>query len=141
MAVQPGALRRILDILANARAIAVLGAHPNPSKAAYYVPSYLKRAGYGLYPVNPVYAGSELFGRTVLAHLRDLPGSIGLVNVFRHSSRLAAYLNELPALNPQPKVVWLQRGISDNAVASALITAGVEVVQDRCILADHQQLL
>lgn len=135
---EPAALRRILT---EAKTIAVLGAHPNPTKAAHYVPGYLARVGYTLYPVNPVYVGITLFGHAVLAQLHDVPVPIDIVNVFRRSSHLPAHLEELLRLTPLPRVVWFQTGISDAAVASALIAAGIQVVQDRCILADHRQLL
>jgi predicted CoA-binding protein len=37
-------------------------------------------------------------------------------------------------------VVWFQLGIRNDAVAGALEAAGIEVVQSRCTLADHQRM-
>jgi hypothetical protein len=36
-------------------------------------------------------------------------------------------------------VVWFQQGIRNDEVAHELIAAGIAVVQDRCMLADHQR--
>ena len=51
-----------------------------------------------------------------------------------------AHLAELLAMNPLPAVVWLQTGIRNDIVAAALVAAGIDVVQDRCMLADHRRM-
>jgi hypothetical protein len=38
-------------------------------------------------------------------------------------------------------LVWLQLGIRHEAFAEALLAEGIDVVQDRCTLADHRVLL
>ncbi|MEM7353745.1 MAG: CoA-binding protein, partial [Acidobacteriota bacterium] len=43
----------IRQTLAEARTVAVLGAHVEPSKPAHYVPDYLHGQGYRILPVNP----------------------------------------------------------------------------------------
>jgi hypothetical protein len=37
-------MENLREFLLQARTIAVLGAHPNPAKAAFYVPDYLARS-------------------------------------------------------------------------------------------------
>jgi uncharacterized protein len=131
----------IRRVLRENQTIAVLGAHLKESKAAYYVPSYLHGAGYELYPVNPVYAGKTLFGKTIARSLLELATPIDLVNVFRRSEAFPEHLPDILAMQPLPKVVWLQLGIRHDEAARQLLEAGIEVIQDRCMLADHQRLL
>lgn len=131
------AIRRILE---TTRTIAVLGAHDDPSKAACYVPQYLQRVGYRVLGVNPKLAGQQLHGAEVVATLAELGEPVDMVDVFRRPAQLPAHLPELLAMDPRPKVVWLQLGIRHDGVAESLRAAGIEVVQDRCTLADHRRL-
>jgi uncharacterized protein len=138
------ALRRIFEAT---RTIAVLGAHDDPSKAAFYVPQYLHRMGYRVLGVNPKLAGQRLHGAPVVATLAELGEAVDMVDVFRRSDQVPMHLPELLALfggrpgsSPRPVVVWLQLGIRHEAVARELRAAGIEVVQDRCTLADHRRL-
>ncbi len=125
-------------ILEGARTVAILGAHVEAHRAASYVPEYLAAKGYRVLGVNPRFAGHTLFGHPVVATLAELEEPVDLVDVFRPSASLPAHLPELLAL--APRVVWLQLGIRHDDVARALVAAGVDVVQDRCTLADHRRL-
>lgn len=131
------AIRRILEAT---RTIAVLGAHDDPTKAACYVPQYLHRMGHRVLGVNPKLAGQRLHGTTVVATLAELSEPVDMVDVFRRPEQLPAHLPELLAMQPRPAVVWLQLGIRHDGVAESLRAAGIEVVQDRCTLADHRRL-
>ncbi len=125
--------------LLQARTIAVLGAHPDPHKAAFYVPDYLARKGYTVLPVNPAYAGQKLWGQAVVGRLTDLEQAIDIVDVFRRSEALPDHLEDI--LAAQPKMVWLQSGIQNESFAEALRQAGIQVVQNRCLMVAHRQLL
>jgi len=127
-------------VLSDARTIAVLGAHDDLARPAGYVPDYLHRKGYTIYPVNPMKVGMTLWGQPVRATLAELSEPIDMVDVFRRSSDVAGHLDDLLAMAPLPKVVWLQLGIRNDAVAAALVARGIEVVQDRCTYADHRLL-
>lgn len=132
-------LAEIRDVLERARRVVVLGAHPDEEKAAHYVPAYLVAQGYDVVPVNPRYAGTQLWGKTVLKGLADVTGAVDVLDVFRRSEDLASHLPEILAMQPKPKTVWLQLFIKDDAVARALVDAGIDVVQSRCMLADHKR--
>lgn len=134
-------VEKVKDVLREAKTVAVVGAHTNESKAAYYVPRYLEAHHYEVYPVNPAFEGEVLFGRTVAPTLASLSAPIDVVEVFRRSEAVAEHLTDILAMTPLPKVVWLQLGIKNNAVAKQLSDAGIDVIQDRCMLADHQYLL
>jgi predicted CoA-binding protein len=127
-------------ILGSARTIAVLGAHHEPSRPAFYVPEYLHAQGYRVLPVNPALVGRTLFGEPVRATLAELPGPVDLVDVFRRGELVPGHLDDLFAMSPLPAVVWLQLGVRSDEAAGALAARGVEVVQDRCTLADHRRL-
>jgi uncharacterized protein len=130
--------RRVLE---SVRTIAVLGAHPEASRPAHYVPDYLASVGYRVLPVNPRHAGHELFGEVTVARLGDLSEPVELVDVFRRSSAVADHIDEVLAMDPLPKVVWLQLGITNAEAAARWRAAGIEVVQNRCTLADHRRLI
>ncbi len=127
-------------VLGSAHTIAVLGAHPDPGKPAHYVPRYLREHGYRIAPVNPRYTDQELFGETPRAKLTDLDEPIDVVDVFRRSKDVPAHAEEILAMRPLPKVVWLQQGIRHDEIARQLSEAGIDVVQDACMLAVHKRL-
>lgn len=133
----PTDLRHILQ---SCPVVAVLGAHDAPERAAFYVPEYLHHHGYRVLPVNPRLVGRTLWGQPVRARLTELTEPVDLVDVFRAPEALMGHLDELLAMRPLPRVVWLQLGIRHDAFARQLEQAGIEVVQSRCTLADHRAL-
>lgn len=130
--------RRVLE---SVRTIAVLGAHPEQSRAAFYVPDYLASAGYRVFGVNPRLVGEELFGTRVVGRLTEIDEPVDLVDVFRRSEAVVGHVDEVLAMDPLPKVVWLQLGIVNAEAASRWRAAGIDVVQNRCTLADHRRLV
>ena len=128
-------------LLARTRRIAVLGIKTPTQRGqpAIEVPRYLDRAGFDLVPVPVYYPDVEqILGRPVFRRLVDVPGDIDLVNVFRKPADLAGHLDDI--LAKRPSAVWLQSGIRDDAFAGALLEAGIDVVQDRCLMVDHRRL-
>ena len=129
------------NLLAQTRTIAVLGVktEAQSDQAAFYVPSYLVQAGFEVIPV-PVYYPqvTQILGRPVYRTLSAVPQDIDLVNVFRRSQDVAQHLDDI--LTKKPKAVWLQLGIQNDVVARTLAEAGIRVVQNRCLMVDHQQL-
>jgi len=107
---------------------------------AIEVPRYIERVGYDLVPVPVYYPEVEtILRRPVYRNLAEIPGDIDLVNVFRRRKDLAPHLPDL--LAKRPAAVWLQLGIRDDAFAESLLAAGIDVVQDRCLLVEHQRLI
>ncbi len=128
----------VRSALADARTVAILGAHIEPSKPAHYVPDYLFSQGYKVVPVNPVFAGRVLWGEPVRSTLAEIDEPIDIVDVFRLGEVVPMHVPDILAMQPLPEVVWLQLGIRNDAVAEQLIAAGIRMVQDRCTLADHR---
>jgi predicted CoA-binding protein len=131
---------QLREILTSSPTIAVLGVHNEPEKAAFYVPEYLHDEGYRIIGVNPMFAGEELFGEKVRATLAEIGEPIDVVDVFRRPEQIPEHVEDLLAMNPRPKVVWFQLGVKNEDAARILEAAGILVVQNRCMLADHQRL-
>jgi predicted CoA-binding protein len=131
-------LRRVLK---DVHRIAVLGIKPESraDRAAHYVPVYLQKVGYEIVPVPVYYPDvTEILGEPVYRELTDVPGSIDLVDVFRREEDIPPHVPDILAV--KPKYVWFQLGIRNDEAARTLTEAGIEVVQDRCMLADHRRL-
>jgi len=131
---------QLREILTTSPTIAVLGVHSEPERAAFYVPEYLHDEGYRIIGVNPMFAGEELFGEKVRATLAEIGEPIDVVDVFRRPEQIPEHVEDLLAMNPRPKVVWFQLGVKNEDAARILEAAGILVVQNRCMLADHQRL-
>ena len=126
--------RRVLE---RSHTVVVLGAHPDLARPAGYVTAYLAQVGYAVAAVNQAAAGQTLAGLAIGDTLRGL-GDVDLLVIFRRAEALPGHLDDILAMRPRPVAVWLQLGIRNDAFAQALSQAGIDVVQDRCTLADHR---
>lgn len=124
------------DLLAAARFIALVGHSDKPYRDSYRIGSYLRGAGYIVYPVNPNLR--TLNGETVYPDLRAVPGPIDIVNVFRRSEHLPQIVEDSIAIGA--RAVWTQLGVVHPAAAQRAQAAGLTVVQDRCIMVEHRRL-
>lgn len=129
----------IARVLENTKRIAVLGIKPDKLAPANYVPAYAKSKGYEIVPV-PVYYPelTEVFGEPVYRKLVDIPGDIDMVNVFRRPHDIPAHVDDIIA--KRPRSVWLQLGIRNDAVAEQLARAGIDVVQDHCLMVELRKI-
>ena len=127
-------------IARRSKRVAVLGikTEKQSGQPAFYVAKYLSDAGVEVIPV-PVYYPevTEILGRAVVRTVTAAPGPIDLVDVFRRSEDVPQHLDDL--LAAKPKAVWLQSGIRNDAVAEQLARAGIQVVQDRCLMVEHRR--
>jgi hypothetical protein len=128
-------------LLARTHRVAVLGikTEAQAGQPAYDVPLHLATtAGFDVIPV-PVYYPevTTLLGKPVYRRLVDIPGDIDLVDVFRRAKDLDAHVDDI--LAKHPRAVWFQLGIRNDAVAERLATAGIDVVQNRCLMVDHRR--
>lgn len=131
----------VASLLRDARRIAILGikTEEQGGQPAFYVPDYLKSAGYEIIPV-PVYYPevTEILGEKVYRKLADVPGPIDLVVIFRRSGDVPQHVDDILAASP--RAVWMQSGIRNEEAARRLAEAGVKVVQDRCTMVEHRRL-
>ena len=121
------------------RRVAILGIKTDAQsdQPGYYVPRYLVEAGVEVVPV-PVYYPevTTILGQPVVRDLTKA-GPVDAVIVFRRGADLPTHVEALLAL--RPKAVWMQEGISHADAARRLADAGIDVVQDRCVMADHRR--
>ena len=130
---------QLMELVQNARRIAVVGLSRKPERPSHGVAAYLQHVGYTIIPVHPV--GGVTLGERVYPDLRSAAagaGPIDIVNIFRRSEHIPTLLDQL--LEVRPKLVWMQQGIRHNEVARKLEAAGIAVVMDRCLAVDHQFL-
>ena len=115
--------------------IAVLGIKIDPDQPAHYVPEYAQRAGFEIVPV-PVYhpEATEILGEPVYRTVAAVPGEIDMVNVFRRSRDVLPHVDDI--LSKKPKSVWMQLGIENEEAAERFARAGIDVIQNRCLMVE-----
>ncbi len=124
------------DILRSSSSIAVVGFSPKENRPSYMVGKYLIDAGYNVYPVNP--GVDEILGHTSYPDLASLPEKIDIVDIFRKSEDVLSVVEAAIAI--QAKVIWMQQGIVNQEAADLAEKAGLQVIMDRCIKVDHQNM-
>lgn len=125
-------------IVRDSKVIAVLGIKPesHDGQPAHYVPAYVAGRGVDVIPV-PVYFpdATEILGRKVFRRIADIGRPIDMVNVFRRPSDIPPHVDDIIAA--KPKYVWFQSGIRHDEAAAQLAGAGIDVVQDRCLMVEY----
>jgi uncharacterized protein len=123
-----------LALLREASSIAIVGASANASRASYFVATYLlAETKYELYFVNPNL--TEILSKPCYPTLADLPAVPDVVDVFRKPEDLDEVADEAIAIGT--KVLWLQLGLYNEALANRVQDAGIAVVMDRCLKIEH----
>lgn len=129
-------IRRILE---NAKRIAVLGIKIHADRPAHFVPEYARTAGYEIIPVPVYYPDvTEIFGEKVYRKIADIPGDVDIVDVFRRPEHIPQHVDDI--ISKKPKAVWFQSGIRNDEAAEKLARAGIEVVQDRCLMVELRRI-
>jgi uncharacterized protein len=129
--------RERLEIIRRTRTVAILGMSTDPSRASYFVATYLLSSTCSfekVWFVNP--KGGEVFGRPVHTSLEELPGTPDLVDVFRRRDDLPAVAKEVVALGGV-QTLWFQLGLRNDEAAAIATSAGITVVQNRCLKIEH----
>jgi hypothetical protein len=126
-------------ILATCRTVAVVGLSPKAHRDSFRVSQYMQTQGWRVVPVNPVVAasGERILGEKVYATLADAAQAeaIDLVNVFRNSDDVPPIVDE--AVRLKLPAIWLQLGVHHDAAVAKARAAGMQAVQDRCLMVEH----
>lgn len=125
-------IREILSM----KNVAVVGMSKNPEKDAHKIPKYLMNSGYNVIPVNPT--ADEILGKKCYKNLREIPGSVDIVDVFRPSEDVPPIVKD--AIAKGVKVVWMQLGISNEEATKEASEKGIKVVYNRCMMKEHRRL-
>jgi predicted CoA-binding protein len=126
----------VRDILASPKRIAVVGCSPDAGRDSHRIAKLLLERGHDVVPVNP--QSSAVLGRTCYPSLRDVPGPVDMVDVFRRSEHVAEIVDDAIAIGA--KIVWTQLGVGDEAAAAKAEAAGLTVVMDRCPAIEYRRL-
>lgn len=125
--------RVIRDLITRSQTIAVVGLSADRQKASFFVASYLQSEGYRIIPVNP--RGGVILGEPVYPDLRTVPVKIDIVDIFRPVAEVAGIVDQ--AIEVGARAVWMQLRIIDFAAADRALSAGLEVVMDKCVKMEH----
>ena len=80
----------------------------------------------------------EILGQPVYRTVAAIPGDIDMVDVFRRGRDITAHVDDI--LAKKPKSVWFQLGIRNDAAAETFAKAGIDVVQDRCLMVELRHI-
>jgi hypothetical protein len=126
-------IQKILEM----KNVVVVGMSRHSEKAAHFVPKYLHENGFNITPVNPT--ADEILEKKCFKKINDVHDEIDIVDVFRPSDQVLPIIKE--AIKKNPKVIWLQEGIHNEEAEQLAHDAGIDVVFNRCMLAEHQRLM
>jgi predicted CoA-binding protein len=126
--------RERLRILSRTESVTIVGASNNPARPSFFVATYLLSSSkYRVNFVNPRLG--ELLGQRVYPSLTDVPGGADLVSVFRKHDDLPSVAEE--AIAAGARTLWLQLGLWHEPVAERTVSAGLDVVMNRCVKIEH----
>ena len=125
-----------VELMRDAKTIAVVGVSSDRNKASNEVAEYLIKAGYTVYLVNP--RETEIFGMPVYPSVEALPEPVDIVDIFRRPEDVPPVVAD--AIASGAKAVWMQLGIVNEAAAAEARAAGLEVVMDRCAKIEHGKI-
>ena len=117
--------------------VAVIGMSRTESTAAHFVPKYLSENGFDIIPINP--NSNEILNKKCYKEITEVDGEIDIVDVFRPSEDVLPFVKD--AIKKNPKVIWLQEGIHNEEAENLAREHGIDVVFNRCMLAEHQRLM
>ena len=121
--------QRMLNLLREAKVIAVVGISDKPERPSHQVAAYLQTQGYRIVPINPGLA--SVLGRPCFSTLSACGEPVDIVDIFRASEAVPPIVDE--AILTGAKAIWMQEGVSNAEAAAKAEAAGLQVVQDQCI--------
>lgn len=130
------------SVLKRTKVIACVGVSTNPIRPSYFVARYLGLRGYRVIPVNPNYAGQQLFGEVIYSELSEIPSeyNVDFVDIFRRSEAVPAIVDQALEVLPALKTIWMQIGVEHEAAAAKAEARGITVIQNRCPKIEYQRL-
>lgn len=125
----------IAELVRRPRTVAVVGLSPKPHRDSFKVSQYMQAQGWRIIPINP--NATEILGEKVYTSLTEAAAAekIDLVNVFRNSDEVPPVVDEAIAIGAP--AIWLQLGIRHDAAMARAHAAGLQCVQDKCLLVEH----
>jgi predicted CoA-binding protein len=128
--------KQLKELYKSIQTIASVGLSANVEKPSFGIVYYLQQQGYRIIPVNPT--APEILGQKSYPDLLSIPDKVDVVQLFRRSEDVPPFVEQ--AIQIGAKVVWMQEGISNPEAAKKAEAAGLTVVMDRCMRAEHIRL-
>ena len=126
----------IKEILSDSKRIAIVGLSDKPERDSNRVARYLIDHGYEVIPVNPT--KEEILGRRSYPSLKDIPGDIDVVDIFRRPEAIPEIVDD--AIEIGARVIWMQIGLANREAAEKARKKGLKVVQSKCIKQEHERI-
>lgn len=135
--------KNVIEIINNAKVIAIIGCSNNPYRTSYHIASYLKEAGFTIIPVHPDY--EEVLEEKTYKTVYDIPGDIqiDIVDIFRNSDYTADMVDDIikrVEMTGRKPLVWTQLGVSSEEAKQKAREAGLKYVEERCLMVEHRKL-
>lgn len=129
----------LVELLARATSVAVVGASPSDHRTSYAIATWLmNRTPYEIYLVNPMAEGQEIRGHGFYDSLDQLPVVPDIVDVFRRSEHVPPVADE--AIEVGAAALWMQLGVMHAESAARARDAGLDVIQNHCIKVEYERL-
>ncbi len=128
----------IIDVLKDAKTVAMVGASANWNRPSFFAMKYMQQKGFRIIPVNPGVAGQAILGETVMANLDEIDEPIDMVDIFRNSEAAGSITDD--AIKVGTKIVWMQLGVRNDDAAKRAEDAGLRVVMNRCPKIEYARL-
>ncbi len=130
----PQEMRAIFE---SVKTIAIPGLSPKEDKDSHKVAKYLQAQGYKIIPIYP--KEETILGEKVYRSLSEVTERIDMVDMFR-KAEVADSIVDAIEKRDDVKVLWLQKGIVNNAAAQRAKDLGLKVVQNKCSMVEHRAL-
>ena len=133
----------MIDLLKNAKTVAVVGCSKDQMRTSHHIAKYIQGEGYKMIPVHPEY--DEILGEKVYPTVLDIPADveIDIVDIFRNPEFTADMVDDVikrVEQTGQKPVVWTQLGVSSDEAKKKAEDAGLEYVEEKCLMVEHQRL-
>lgn len=131
-------MKELAPMLREVKTIAVVGAVDKPGRPVDMVGRALIDMGFTVIPVHP--KRSDVWGLPTYPTLGDIPVPVDLVDLFRAAQFCPDHAREVLAMDPLPKIFWMQSGITSPVAKELLAGSGIVVVEDRCTKVEMQAM-
>ncbi len=129
--------KELAALLHEVKTIAVIGAVDKPGRPVDDVARALMGMGFEIIPVHP--ARSNVWGLKTYKTVDQIPTPVDVVDLFRNAQFCPDHAREVLAMNPLPKLFWMQTGIVSPEVHDILATSGMTIIEDRCLKVELQR--
>lgn len=129
----------LVEALAAAKTIAIVGASPNEARTSHQIAIWLiENTPLEVFLVNPAAGESEIIGHAFYDSIADLPTPPDIVDVFRRREYVDPIADD--AIAADAHMLWLQLGVVNDAATERAREAGLVGVQNRCIKVEWARL-